>query len=546
MTGMTAARRTAFRRIVPASIRAPLVASIAYWAGAEFAFLVGTLSDSIFAPFWPPNMILFCALLSARYADWWRFLIAVFPAHVIAELQVGMDWPQLTVAFLTNCAVALLSASAIRWLLMRPPWLNTFRRALIFVIVTAGLAPALIAFWGAYVRIFGDGASGDYWAFWLQWYLSNALGNLTLTPVILAFFYSGVGELSHAWSRKHLIEIVFVSAGVILTCVIAIEASIYWSAKSILPALLYLPFPFLLWATVRLGVRGACLAVLILTLTSIWANLSGPSLFSSSDREANVLALQLFLTGLAAPLLLLGAYVSGARQTQNRSHELSRMALTSNEENHRKMAEDLHEGVCQDLAAAYLKARYLFNQLPADTRSEAAEVEERILEAIGTLRAAAYGMYPPLLAEGGLEPAFRSFIHSYSQRTGIAVALHLPSDIGRLDPEAENVAFRIVEEALTNVERHSGSYSALVSISRDSESADGLLLRIENPAPSALRKRNAVLWLRRIAPASVASGLGIAAMTERLNAIGGRLEFHSIGGSTVVEAAFRGMPAREE
>lgn len=545
MISMAAARQISLLQYVPASIRAPLITSMAYWAGAQLAFLVGTLSDSIFAPFWPPNAILFCALLAARYADWWRFLLAVLPVHVIAELQVGMDGPQLMVAFLTNCAVAMLSAWAIKWLLGGPPWLNSFRRALIFVIVTAGIAPAFVAFWGAYVRIYGDAPSIDYWTFWLQWYLANALGNLTLAPAILATFYSGVGEDSLVWSRKRWIEVALVAAAVLLTCVIAIEASIYWSAASILPALLYLPMPFVLWATVRFGVRGACLAVLILTLSSIWANLSGPSLFSSSTREANVVALQLFLTGLAAPLLLLGAYVCGARQTQNRSHELSRMALTTKEEYQRKMAEDLHEGVCQDLAAAYLKARYLFNQLPADTKLEAAEVEERILEAIGTLRAAAYGMYPPLLAEGGLEPALRSFIHTYSQRTGIAVSLHLPPDIGRLDHDSENVAFRIVEEALTNIERHSGSTSASVLLSRASESAEDLLLRIEDPAPTSQRT-NALHWLRSFAPSSVTSGLGIAAMTERLHAIGGRLQFHSIGGSTVVEAAFRGVPVRSE
>jgi signal transduction histidine kinase len=543
---MAAARRVSFLEFVPVSIRAPLITCIAYWAGAQLAFLVGTLSDSIFAPFWPPNAILFCALLVACYADWWRYLIAVLPAHVIAELQVGMDVAPLIVAFLTNCALALLSAWAVRWLLANPPWLSSFRRALIFVIVTAGVGPALVAFGGAYVRILGEPLAADYWVFWLQWFLANALGNLTLTPVILAFFYSGVDELSLVWSSKRWIEVVLVSAAVLLTCVIAIEASIFWSASSILPALVYLPFPFVLWATVRFGVRGACLAVLILTLASIWANLSGPSLFSSSTREGNVMALQLFLTGLAAPLLLLGAYVGGARRTQHRSHELSRMALTSKEEYQRKMSEDLHEGVCQDLAAAYLKARFLFNLLPAETKSEAAEVEERILEAIGTLRAAAYGMYPPLLAEGGLEPALRSFIHTYSQRTGIAVALNLPLDIGRLDHDSENVAFRIVEEALTNVERHSGSTSALVSLSRNGESADELLLRIEDPAPSATRGTNILLWLRSFAPTSVASGLGIAAMTERLHAIGGRLQFHSLAGSTIVEAAFRGVPVRND
>src|SRR5262245_36643512 len=119
---------------IPKALRVPLLVSVAYFLGAQAAFLIGTLSDDIFAPFWPPNVVLFYVLLCARYVDWWRFVLAALPAHVIAELQVGMDWPQLTVAFVSNCMIAMLNAWAVRWLLLTPPWLNTFRRALIFII----------------------------------------------------------------------------------------------------------------------------------------------------------------------------------------------------------------------------------------------------------------------------------------------------------------------------------------------------------------------------------------------------------------------------
>lgn len=528
--------------LMPSAARGPVIASMAYFLGAQAAFLVGTLSDEIFAPFWPPNMILFCALVGARYTDWWKYLIAVLPAHTLAELQVGMDWPQLIVAFLTNCAVASLSAWAIKWLLGGPPWLSSFRRALIFVIVTAVVAPATVAFLGAYVRIYGGAPSADYWTFWLQWYLANALGSVTLTPVFLAFFSGDTDQRVREQSRLRWIEKGFVSVGMLLSCIIATKASLLWGGMGFLPTLLYLPIPFVFWATVRFGVRGACLAVLILTLTSIWVNLSGPTVFDAPTPEDNVLALQLFLTSLAVPVLLLGAYVDGTKRIAYRSRELSQMVLWSREENQRKMARDLHEGVCQDLAAAYLRARYLFKTLPSDAKSEAAAIEGDILRAIETLRAAAYGMYPPLLAEGGLEPALRSFVHLYSQRTGIVVSLDVPVDIGRLASDAENVAFRIVEEALTNVERHSVSATAQVTLSRGGASGDELLLRIEDPAPSASRPMDAFRWLRRFAPTSVTGGYGIAAMTERIHAIGGHLNICSMGGSTAVEAVFRDVP----
>src|SRR6476620_5654292 len=77
------------------SLQMPALVALAYYLGAEAAFVVGTLSDKIFAPFWPPNIILLCALLFTRRSRWWIFVLATFPPHLIAELGVGMGFPQL-------------------------------------------------------------------------------------------------------------------------------------------------------------------------------------------------------------------------------------------------------------------------------------------------------------------------------------------------------------------------------------------------------------------------------------------------------------------
>jgi integral membrane sensor domain MASE1 len=92
-----------------AALSAPVLVAVAYYLGAEAAFYIGTLSDRIFAPFWPPNVVLFCALLLATERRWWVFIAAAFPAHVVAELGVGMPAGQLLVAFVTNCMVAALN-----------------------------------------------------------------------------------------------------------------------------------------------------------------------------------------------------------------------------------------------------------------------------------------------------------------------------------------------------------------------------------------------------------------------------------------------------
>src|SRR6186713_2884968 len=97
------------------TIRNVFIVAIAYYLGAEIAFLVGTLSDKIFAPFWPPNVVLFCALVLSPPRQWWIYILAVLPAHVAAELQVGMPIAQLFVAFVTNCLVAAINAFALQW-----------------------------------------------------------------------------------------------------------------------------------------------------------------------------------------------------------------------------------------------------------------------------------------------------------------------------------------------------------------------------------------------------------------------------------------------
>src|SRR5215510_1639111 len=88
------------------TLRSFFIVAIAYYLGARIAFAVGTLSDNIFAPFWPPNIVLFCALIFVPKRQWWWYIAAAFPAHAIAEHAVGMPLSQMLVAFATNCLVA--------------------------------------------------------------------------------------------------------------------------------------------------------------------------------------------------------------------------------------------------------------------------------------------------------------------------------------------------------------------------------------------------------------------------------------------------------
>ena len=237
------------------SFRTPIFVAIAYYLGAQAAFSIGTLSDRIIAPFWPPNVILFCGLLLAPKRQWWLYVAAAFPAHVIAEMTVSMPLAQSVVAFTTNCIVALLSAFGVRRFLQEPPWFGTLRQTAVYILITAGVSPAISAFGGAFVQIVGGGPFHDYWTYWSNWYIANALGSITLGPLFLIWFSSRPqDEPRFTFARKT--EAIILTLSLITVCGIAFHVGARTVTTGFLPAVLYSPLPVILWAAIRFGAAG--------------------------------------------------------------------------------------------------------------------------------------------------------------------------------------------------------------------------------------------------------------------------------------------------
>lgn len=312
------------------TFRNALIVAVAYYVGAEIAFLIGTLTDKIFAPFWPPNVVLFCALLLSPPRQWWTYVLAAFPAHVVAELQVGMPAAQLLVAFATNCSVAVTNAFLLQHLQFDPPWFGSIRKATSYVFVAAFVSPALCAFGGAFVQILGGGSIENYGVYWARWYASNALGSLTLSPIALICI-ERMGSFSFTPTLRR-VEAMLVAAVLAVTCFFAFkeDTSI---ASGYVPALLYLPLPIIVWAAVRFGAGGASGAILVISVVLIWRALNGHNLFDVGNAEANVFAIQLFLIGLSCPILLLGAAIEETRHaetvTREREERISFAAASS-------------------------------------------------------------------------------------------------------------------------------------------------------------------------------------------------------------------------
>ena len=499
-----------------------------YYLGAELAFAIGTLSDRIFAPFWPPNIVLMCALIIVPYRRWWLYILAVLPAHVAAELGVGMGWWQLLVAFATNCMFAVLSALGLRYLLAGRPWLGSFNNAVAYVLIAAVASPAVSALGGAFVRVAGGGDLANYWLYWQQWYIANALASLTLGAAFLSWI-DAQGDWAEFSSRSRQGEALLLLAGLAVACVVAFKADT-WTPRNFLPALLYLPLPLVLWAAVRFRTRGASAAILVLTVTSIALTSQAPTVFVRAEAEDNVLALQVFITAVAAPVLLLAASVNGLRRAEDTAAALARFVLSSQDEERRRVARSLHDSIAQNLLAASWMIDGAQSRLGSSEQRADESLRNILRQSIRDLRETSYLLHPPLLEDGGLPAEIQSLAMDYSQRTGIAVAVDVPDHLGRLPPQVELTTFRVVEEALANVRQHSGSATARVKIDRQASlTAGNLVLAIEDAGKGMLHPGHRAARVD-------GSGLGLARMHERLHSVGGRLEISSGQAGTVVRA----------
>ena len=135
-----------------------------------------------------------------------------------------------------------------------------------------------------------------------------------------------------------------------------------------------------------------------------------------------------------------------------------------------------------------------------------------------------------------LGPALRCYVDGYSERSGIAVDLEVAPSVERLPPDAELVLFRLVQEALTNVSRHSQSPIARIRLAREKASnGENVVLTVEDAGRGMLAAGYRRALIRRKI-GSPSPGVGLASMRERLHQIGGRLEIDSIVGRTVVKA----------
>jgi signal transduction histidine kinase len=202
----------------------------------------------------------------------------------------------------------------------------------------------------------------------------------------------------------------------------------------------------------------------------------------------------------------------------------------------RRVARDVHDGLGQYLVGVKMGVDQLARRLVNDPQSHESisEISTLLNRAITETRTISHLLHPPLLDEIGLESALSVYADGFAKRSGIAVRVSVASDLGRLDSDIETALFRVVQECLLNVHRHSNSSTASVSLHRE----NGLLtlqVRDEGVGMTVSQDSN-----------GMGLGVGLLGIRERIRQLEGKLEILSgQGKGTMVVATIPGRPKKE-
>jgi PAS domain S-box-containing protein len=225
--------------------------------------------------------------------------------------------------------------------------------------------------------------------------------------------------------------------------------------------------------------------------------------------------------------LELNTNVTERKRAEESIRSLSARVLTMQDDERRRIARELHDSAGQTLVALALNIASLLEEnetLGGKAEHVCRESLELIEGLTQELRTISYLLHPPLLDEAGLPAAIRWFAEGLSARTNIAVEVEIAPDFERMNPETETAIFRIIQEALTNVHRHSGSSSATVRLVQDAES-----IAVE------VKDRGKGMPATETQSRTARIGVGIQGMRERVRQLGGRFEIKSgQQGTTIV------------
>ncbi|HVO59436.1 MAG TPA: PAS domain-containing sensor histidine kinase [Terriglobales bacterium] len=261
---------------------------------------------------------------------------------------------------------------------------------------------------------------------------------------------------------------------------------------------------------------------------AIWKQvLRGEKVYASTKRkrkDGSIVDVEIHGIPLLIKDRLIGVYgiyhdVSQRKEAEMEVQQLSAQLLKLQDEERRRIARELHDCTAQKFAALNMnlaRLREICVTSVPEAESVIADCESLAKESARELRTISYLLHPPTLDDIGLRSAITWYVRGFAERSGIQIDLELSDDIQRLPLDVETMMFRVVQEGLSNIHRHSGSSAATIRLIADVEHIILELVDTGRGMPVNLQGATAAEF-----------GVGIAGMRERVHQLGGRLEIVS-------------------
>jgi len=474
------------------------------YLGAARLGLLAAVAQRVVSSVWPPAGIALAALLLGGVRLWPGVWIGAFLLNVTSGV------PAAGAAVIA--AGNTLEAAAGAWVLARVcrfrPALDRLRDVLALAAFGALLSPAIAATIGtASLSWSGQSTTAQHPQLWLVWWSGDALGVLTLAPLILTW---AAGPVRLDALRARAVETALL--------VLVLGAALRVLFVTPLPYV-YLVFPVGAWAALRFGPRGAAATTFTVALVAVWYTVHGSGPFTTSSPLDNLFLLQVFLSLLGVTKLCMAAMFAERQGVQNALRALSRRLLHAQELERVRIARELHDQVGQALGAARLNLERL--DAGAGRPPDAAAVAESAAaldRAVDLIRTLSFELRPAVLDELDLAAAVRSYATRQARRAGLELSLEVAALAPSRDRDVEVVCFRILQEALANVIVHSRADHVLVSLR-----AERGQLRLE--------VRDDGVGFESAPHEAGAQRLGLLGMTERADAVGGAVKVRSRPGA---------------
>ena len=292
------------------AVRIFLLVCAGYYLGTRFGFAL-TFDRNPISVLWPPNAIVFAALLLIPTNLWWVAIAGALPAHLLAQLQGGVPVAMVLSWFVSNVTEAVIGAGLVRVLLRRPLTFASLEDVAVFALA-ATLATFLSNFLDSAFVVLNRWGESGYWDVWRSRLLSNLTSSLTVVPAIVTW-HAVRWSTWTAVPRTRVVEAAGLVVGLVTVTLLVFD---FGFGKDANAALVCLPLPFLLWAAVRFGPAGTSLSFAVVASMIIWGTGHGIGPLRTQEPVEDALSVQLFLLFIGPAILCIAAALAERSRTE--------------------------------------------------------------------------------------------------------------------------------------------------------------------------------------------------------------------------------------